>query len=570
MELMQKLSKLQTLNPYLWLAIIFGLALGIRLWKLGSLPATFFVDEVLSGYLGRYLWEHGMDLYGNRWPLLYFNKFGDYYIILPMYLDGLATFVFGVTRFATRFPTAVLGALAVWPMFGIARRLSGSVVTGLLAALLLAVTPWHVVLSRATTESVIELTVILTMIWLMFNAYERARGAWLFAAVSFAGLSYLIYHTARMLVPLVWWGYVAVLVVNRRSVVKKLLTASLVAALCLTGITLFIGQTDWGSGRLMQTSIFSEYSGVAIRMQEMTYNLGPNRVFWARAFHNKLLGYGREYINQYLEYFSPLFWFTDEAWSGTRYAVSETGPLYLTLILMFGGLVVVVLRNRLRLTGMQKWMVGVLFIAPLPAALTVLESPNVRRSLLIIVPLLLLAAEGWWQSWSMGWKKLRLGLLVSGLLVAEVILFIYHYGFHSDQINSIYRNDGLPELAKYLVVNQDKAEALVVMDAIDFPLYYLFERQDFSKGWSEQFEFGLKIMVMDKVQPREEKCNQEFDDKVLATFPPSTLFFEPATCELDPCHFVEVDRIQGVNMLTYWRVLQVNREPGIECLSAGQ
>ncbi len=39
-------------------------------------------------------------------------------------------------------------------------------------------------------------------------------------------------------------------------------------------LTFYISQTPWGKGRFDQTSIFSEQSGVSIRMSEMTYNLG--------------------------------------------------------------------------------------------------------------------------------------------------------------------------------------------------------------------------------------------------------------------------------------------------------
>ena len=60
------------------LLLIFAIALVLRLYRLGTLPITFHEDELLSGYLGRYILQNGFDLYGNKWPLLYFNKFGDY------------------------------------------------------------------------------------------------------------------------------------------------------------------------------------------------------------------------------------------------------------------------------------------------------------------------------------------------------------------------------------------------------------------------------------------------------------------------------------------------------------
>ena len=92
------------------LIAVFLLALFLRLYKLGSLPWGLYEEEVTNAYVGRFILQNGVDLYGNRFPLLYFDKFGDSPPVLPLYIAGLATYVFGFTEFGSRFSTAFIGA----------------------------------------------------------------------------------------------------------------------------------------------------------------------------------------------------------------------------------------------------------------------------------------------------------------------------------------------------------------------------------------------------------------------------------------------------------------------------
>lgn len=537
-----------------WLLLsIFLLALVLRTVWLETLPATFFVDEVLSGYLGRYLWLNGQDLYGNIRPWLYFNKFGDYYILLPMYLDGLSTFIFGVTRFATRFPTALIGALAVFPLFGISWHTFRHRTPALLSALLVAVMPWHIVLSRATTESIIEMTVLLTLVWVLLVFAKNQSKKLLVLAVGMSLLSYLLYHTARILVPLIWIGY---LLSYSQIWFKQKHIAVALLAICLgfLGLTGYVSQTEWGRGRFEQTSLFSAQSGVAIRMNEMTYNLGNDSVLLARFFHNKVLGFGREFLNQYLSYYDPSFLWSADSWMRTRYAVSEVGPLYLSCILMLLAWVLPS-RHRLKMSTQALLMLGwVCLIAPLPTSLTVIESPNLRRSVFMLAPLLLLAGAGWYRAWGIRWKMFSLGLGISLLLFGEFILFAYHYTTQSDFYSSLYRSDGWPEVAEYLL-SQPAEHTYMVVDSVDFPLYYLFAKEDFAAKYAQQFGFELRIDRMDSVLPRSEKCAIDIDRKDIAT-ESATFIIEPDRCDADPCRFVAVDQITGVNQLTKLRVLK--------------
>ena len=150
----------------IWL--IFFLAFFLRVYRLDVLPFGFYEEEVTNAYVGRFILENGKDLYGNRWPILYFDKFGDFPPVLPLYLSGLSTYLFGFTEFAARFPTALVGALTVFPLFALAQFFLKEKRASLLAALFLAIAPWHVVLSRTSAEGIMGFAVYTWgLLWLL-------------------------------------------------------------------------------------------------------------------------------------------------------------------------------------------------------------------------------------------------------------------------------------------------------------------------------------------------------------------------------------------------------------------
>ncbi|OGD97861.1 hypothetical protein A3B54_04725 [Candidatus Curtissbacteria bacterium RIFCSPLOWO2_01_FULL_42_50] len=107
------------------LLLIFFLALFLRLIFLGSVPAGFHNDEVDVGYVGKFIVLNGKDPAGNILPLA-FNKFGDFRPTGLFYLAGISQLIFGSNEFAVRLPTALFGALTVFPLFFLARELFSS------------------------------------------------------------------------------------------------------------------------------------------------------------------------------------------------------------------------------------------------------------------------------------------------------------------------------------------------------------------------------------------------------------------------------------------------------------
>ncbi|KKU96071.1 MAG: hypothetical protein UY27_C0004G0001, partial [Candidatus Gottesmanbacteria bacterium GW2011_GWA1_48_13] len=146
-----------------------------RLYKLGSLPLGLYEEEVTNAYVGRFILQNGVDPYGNRFPLLYFDKFGDYPPVLPLYLSGLSTFIFGFTEFAARFSIALIGALTIFPVYGLAFLIFQNKWWGIFAGTIVAILPWHVVLSRTSAEGIIGLAAYALALYLVIQGIFAGR-----------------------------------------------------------------------------------------------------------------------------------------------------------------------------------------------------------------------------------------------------------------------------------------------------------------------------------------------------------------------------------------------------------
>ena len=96
--------------------------------------------------------DNGTDQYGTSWPT-YFEAWG-YSQMSTLYSYLLIPFVklFGLSKFTLRFPMLLMGLLTLPLMWDVARRIGGRGFA-LTALFLLALNPWHMVMSRWALEA---------------------------------------------------------------------------------------------------------------------------------------------------------------------------------------------------------------------------------------------------------------------------------------------------------------------------------------------------------------------------------------------------------------------------------
>lgn len=461
----------------------------------------------MTGYVGRYIIQNGKDVYGNNWPLLYFDKFGDFYIIGPIYLKGLSTYLFGVTAFAVRFPTALFGGLTVIPVFLLASLLFQSSLVGLFSAFTLAVMPWTIPLGRAASEGILGGFFFLFGIYFLILGVKNKNVRSTVAGGVFILFTFWVYHNYRLLSSLFVFGIIASLFTQRKVNMKILLSLVGIMSIFIL-LTVLISRTPWGKGRFDQTGILSPMSGVATRTQELIYGEPNGSVFIARLFHNKLLGYGREFLRQYSIYFSGDFLFI-KGGKSEAYAVPEQGLLYLSFIVP---LIFFILKLS-NAEWVQKYktnlilLIYFILISPIPSALTIIDAPNIQRSILLGLFLSIPIGVGLSYMMELSNKKKYLFGIFAFIISFEMALFWHNYTVHTDSFTSMYRNDGQKELISYLKNYNEKTVYLPTYGTMS--MYYLFYTNDFSPLYAGTFKHDVKADRIKNVRFLDTDCPSE-------------------------------------------------------------
>lgn len=150
-------------------------AAALRMTDLERTPEGLNVDEAVSAWNAWCLTETGRDQHGQPWPITDTTGFGQgtttlyVYALLPFYK------LLGMTIVATRLPAAIGGTIAVALMAYVAARIFDATV-GVVAAILLCISPWHLMQSRwGHMACLFPLAVIVMLAALVWSGLPIAR-----------------------------------------------------------------------------------------------------------------------------------------------------------------------------------------------------------------------------------------------------------------------------------------------------------------------------------------------------------------------------------------------------------
>jgi 4-amino-4-deoxy-L-arabinose transferase-like glycosyltransferase len=181
----QKVVERSSLEFWLPLLCILVLASFLRLYALSIYPQRFNQDEMLLGYDAWSIWTTGHDHHGAFLPI-FFRSYNDYNPPVANYIAALFVGILGLSEFSTRLPFALMGIVTIFLVALLGRRWFNSA-TGLVAALLLTIDPWHVNFSRvAFPSSCVPFFTVVSL-------YCFTRGTSLFAMKEQKGLTALLW-----------------------------------------------------------------------------------------------------------------------------------------------------------------------------------------------------------------------------------------------------------------------------------------------------------------------------------------------------------------------------------------
>lgn len=457
----------------LFLTLIVLLGFFLRIWKVDKFPAGFNADEAAIGYNAYSILQTGKDEYGSFLPLS-FKSFGDFKPGLYFYFALPFVALFGLTEFAVRFPSVILGTGTIVLIYFLSQEIFTKEKISLLASFLLAITPWHIHFSRGGWESNAA-TFFITLGVLLFIKTEKAPKYFFLSLVSFLVSAYL-YQSPRLLAPILIIAlglyYKKILLTNYR---KHLIH---IAAVFVFGLPiLFQFVSGQGSARFTGLSFLSD-TGPGLRVNELRGEHKNQDSFFSKTIHNKFVSYGTNLLGHYFDHFTPDFLFIN----GDRIirdSIPETGQLFLIeSFLIFFGLIGLVKLRKPKAKLILLW----LFIAPIASSMT-FQTPNAVRSLNMVIPLTVISALGFFTLLdSVHVKRLKITavLVVFALLIFEAGHFLESYFVHYPKRSPLSWEYGFSEMVLKLNRYQNDFDKVVITDKYDQPyiLILFYEKYD--------------------------------------------------------------------------------------------
>ena len=556
----------------LLILLILLVAAFLRFYKLDQYPVGFHIDEASLGYNAYSLLRTAHDENGQFLPL-HIDMFGDFRPAGYQYLDILPVKLFGLTEFATRLPSALFGAATTIAIFLLAMAIFKNKALGFLAAGLIAISPWHIVISRASAETIVALFFIVLGAYFLLDGI-RGKTKKVFWGTVFLAASLFFYHSSRVFVPMLGVAFLALLYPlwkGRKKTFKLSLLLSL-AVVILLSLSLIFG-TKGGAGRFQQVSVF-HFPEIRLVLEEQIREDGVmgTSVILTRTFHNKLVNYTLGYLQQYFRYFSLNYLFI-EGGLPKWYAVPQMGLMYLIeLPFLLVGLYQLINKSKFwssekRNAEKRLFLIPVvwLILGPTIAGLTRDDVPNVQRSLVMLPALTLITAYGFWDSLRL--IKEKWGSLVQGLLIMTLVLifcwnfsyFLHQYSVHSRVHQPWYRfngfkemvltvNDLLPDYTKVMVT---KGQGGIYMHFLLFQQFDPREYQGLGSPKDRDYQGFGKFIFVPQDCPTGPPSNlpREADEKVL--------YVVSGTCEEPPFSGENVKLIRREDNTVAFRIFPV-------------
>ncbi len=466
---------------------ILALAFLLRVVGLNNYPTGFTPDEASFGYDAYSLLHTGKDQWGLSFPLV-FKSFGDYKAPVYAYLTIPSVALFGLNKFSVRLPNALVGVGAVYVLYLLVSQLSfkNSRQAGLIASLLLAVSPWHIMMSRGAFEA------NLITFFLPLGIYLFLKDKYYWSMVVL-GLNMFTYHSAKLITPLI---IVMLFIFFREKFSKQIIKPLVVFGLFLT-LTIFT-VTQGSAARIAERSITQGAleDGAKTKIELIKNGMNP---ILARALHNKYQVVANRFITNYKQYFSLKFLITSGP-AETTYGMMK-GLGVLSYIEIFGILSFIYFWKNYRSNKAIYFLITWLLIAPIPASLATGVGYSANRAESMIPVIQMIASIGIYY-FLINVNKSK--IVLSTIFLLGLSLFLQKYIYQSPKLLAGGMLEGNLEMATKYIELSEKSEEVVVPRTLSEPhIYIAFAGkidptfyQSQSKSWDLE---GSKVNWVDQI-----------------------------------------------------------------------
>lgn len=482
---------------YLFIVIaVFLLGFILRFYHLSDLPNGLNQDETAIDYNAYAILLTGKDEYGHVLPL-YFKSFGDYKLPVYIYLTVVAIKMFGLTAFAVRFWSALLGSLTIPLVYlltklltqrekrlGISQNDKDTMshlqqnhlisfhfthydnMLPLVTSVLLAINPWHLFFSRVAFEVNVANFFLTLGVLLFLLGIQKKKLFWYVLSLISFGICLYTYNVTRLVAPVLFLFLVSYFkdTMVKISLWGKILLPILFILFLLPFAVTFVS----GSGFSSQTTVLI-FGGTekASMINFRAFLLVLPSLFTRLVFNNYFLIIW-SYLRNIIGFFSTTFFFL----SGGSFSVSvgNVGMFYLfeAPTLLFGFyLAFKGTYSYLRFCSI--WFLLILFIIGIST-----NAPHATRDFTMIVPLVVLSAAGLLEMWQQmrKWRSIflqRIAVIIyCGLIVYSLLYFAVSYVYRFPILGAQTWRPVDKALALYLQQQEGKYDHIVIDSDADF------------------------------------------------------------------------------------------------------
>ncbi len=457
---------------FLSLIAIILLAFFLRFNQITKIPPALNWDEVSIGYNAYSILKTGKDEWGELFPV-HFKAYGEYKLPVQIYASIPGIYLFGLNELGVRITPVIYGTLTVLVMFFLGRALFGGSLVGLAAAFLLAISPWHIQLTRASFESSLATLWVSLGVWFFIKGFKDQK--WnIFSMFPFA-LSVFTYNSARIFTPLFLF---AILIIYRKRLLefkKTALISFFVLTVLLVPLAPFLLSGE-RSARYKLVSITDD-RGLIPRINE---NRGRSKLPQPlpKLVHNKFTYIAYYFTGNYLAHFTPQFLFISGA-PHKQHHVQNMGELYYFQAPLFLAGLFALFYLKIQFKGLLFAWVLLAFI---PVSVTNDSIPHALRTLIAVPFYQLVSGLGfvylfnWFKSKQ---RILKIFLLALSVFIIGLSLAWYFYNYYI-----VYPKDysrdwqyGYRQVVDYIGSRQDEYDEVVFTrhygEPHMFTLFYL-------------------------------------------------------------------------------------------------
>lgn len=472
------------MEKWIFITIIF-LAAFFRFYQITVVPPHPSLDEVTIGYNAYSILKTGGDEYGTKFPIL-LRAYDDWRPALYVYLVIPVVKLFGLSVLAVRLPSVIMSVLDIIGIFYIARELLIYLKKEkdklfsffpYISSFLLAVSPWHVYISRLGHEANLAFFFFVFGLVFFFRFLNTNRNLFFYLFILFFALSFDSYQSTKIVIPL-FSLLLSTIFIKKIWLKKKMLVFSFIIGVAVVLPIIVESMSPQNLVRFKATNIFQANPQIIAESSRLILKDRMNNDKISKLLHNRRVGYSVLFVQAFASHLNPFWLFSNQnyepfksPWLGLFY--------FFEIIFLISGLFYSIIYLPKKFIVL---FLGWVIIAVLPGAITTGYPHAMRIYELLPLPQLI-EAFGVIFLLSLVFSKTKINpkyLIFSTFFligVVSIVQFSYSYFFLLPAKISNQFQYGVLQAFKFVKERENKYDEIIVSNSgnlFESYMFYLF------------------------------------------------------------------------------------------------